>query len=267
MKIFSLILFITLILSCNRQDSFKLTSAFDVNQIDQVKIQNNSGTFYLSSEQLNLFRKDMEKLTFEDGYTPQVGTLQLTLKIKGKDYKMITSSDGQFIELPVSMIGSDKFLKEEKEFVYFKTNGVNFDKYKNEQLRWLKGIKSFSPNWLTGIWSNLYESNTTRFRTLAFSNDTIYSPNEDNVQICLNDFYSKYRSKTTSTDTTYMIAFTNDFEQISYEFKRSKESFSSDTILTLAIVKNGKTYREHSTSSNLTFKKPRYQHITALTSN
>lgn len=254
MKLFCITLSFALILSCQQQETIKLTSIFDVNQIDQVKIERGSETYYLSTKQIKQFRSDMEKLTLVEGLSPQSGEFNITIKIKEKEFQLTTSSNGQFIGFPASILSSEILLKKGNATLCFKTNGIDFEKYKNETIGPFR-ITNFSPNWLTGIWCNVYDSNASNFRILAFTNDTIYSPNEEDIQICLNDFYRTYNYKSASTDSTYLTTYTNDSEQISYEFKRTKESFSTDSILTYAIMKNGKRYREHSQSINLTFKR------------
>jgi len=241
--------------ACTNSEPKSFYDFAKLDNIEKVKISNNSGTFYLTSAQLTTFQSDLGKLTFEKGFTAKVGSISIQITINHKKYSLITATNGQYIEIPTSIFGKKVDSFENQESVYFKSNGVNFDNYSNEQLKYINSSTSFTPSWLAGSWRNVYESNSNNFRTLTFCDRKTYSPNEENIPICLTDFYANYSTKSAFNDSIYTICFKNNFETIIYEFKKQKESFSEDSILTYSIIKNGKVMRQHSNSCNLTFKK------------
>jgi len=113
------------------------------------------------------------------------------------------------------------------------------------------------PEWIQGTWNNSYESNTNNFIFWTFLNDSIIIDRglllKKSDREILNEKYSGYKTTNESNDSTYRINFFKGNENIIYEFKRQKVSYSDKSVLTYSLTINGVVKRDHSTGCNWVF--------------
>lgn len=132
-NLFIAILLFPLLFACAERNTVSvshLSDLMDIDAIEQVKMSNNSGTFYLSPEQLVSFKKDLHKLSYVPGSGAKVGAISMDLTIKGKKYGLSSSTHGQYVEAHSSIATKNQDQLIPDSWLYFETNGVNFDNYK-----------------------------------------------------------------------------------------------------------------------------------------
>lgn len=93
-------------------------------------MSNNSGRFYLTPEQLISFKKDLYRLSYAPNFSAKVGAISMELTIKGEEYQLTSSTNGQYVEANSSIATKNQDQLTPKSWLYFETNGVNFDNYK-----------------------------------------------------------------------------------------------------------------------------------------
>lgn len=141
-KLKSLVFFLMLIsLSCvtksekgKTDDELTLGHFVDLADLDKVKMSNNSGTFNLSDKQLEQFEAELSQMTYDPDISVKVGAILIELVIDGKTYHMSSSTQGDYIEVHREIVTKNKSSVGSSDFLYFKTNGVNFDNYKTKNL-------------------------------------------------------------------------------------------------------------------------------------
>jgi hypothetical protein len=101
----------------------------DIDAIEQVKMSNNSGTFYLNSKQLASFKKDLKLITYEPGMMAKVGAIRMELTIQGKKHNLSSATHGEYLEAHSSIATKNQDQIDPDSWLYFNTNGVNFDNY------------------------------------------------------------------------------------------------------------------------------------------
>ncbi|MBK7172310.1 MAG: hypothetical protein IPH84_03550 [Bacteroidales bacterium] len=116
------------------------------------------------------------------------------------------------------------------------------------------------PNWLQGVYSNIYESNSKNLETLIISKDRVIvgygfggfkRKNQEN----LFKKYKNYRIIEEVKDSTMRIEFIQGVNSILYEFKLQKVYYEEKTVLTYSIKENGIVIKEHNTSCNVVLVK------------
>ena len=139
-KLKSLIIFFTLILfSCtgnNEKDETNDELTFghlvDIEELDEVKMSNNSGTFNLGDKQIEKIKDELSQMTYDPNISVKVGAINIELIIDGKTYNISSATHGDYVEVPKEIVTKNKKLIGTSGWLYFKTNGVNFDNYKYE---------------------------------------------------------------------------------------------------------------------------------------
>ncbi|HRD82309.1 MAG TPA: hypothetical protein PLL53_16230 [Saprospiraceae bacterium] len=105
-----------------------LADHINFDKLDKVIMINNSGSFPLDAEQLEQFRKDLEKMTYEPDLYIKAGGIGFSMLIDGKSYAISSTTHGQYLEVPSSLLFGDT------SRIYnaycYRTNGVNLDNYK-----------------------------------------------------------------------------------------------------------------------------------------
>lgn len=103
----------------------------EIDAIEKVHLSNNSGSFDLTDSQLTNFKKDLHCLTYEPNFSAKVGAIGITITIHGKAYHLASSTHGQYVEAHASIATKNQDQIQADSWLYFNTNGVNFDNYKN----------------------------------------------------------------------------------------------------------------------------------------
>ena len=113
------------------------------------------------------------------------------------------------------------------------------------------------PDWISGTWQNSGESNTNRYITYSFSNNTLnirhglyFKSHEKFIEP-----YKNYKITETQTDSSYLITLKKGTNSITYEFKLESVDWSDSKVLTYSIVENEKLKRMHFKSVNLVLHK------------
>jgi len=98
--------------------------------LTDVEISNNSGTFSLTREQIKQLKEDLNNMPYDPNISVKVGAIHIRLKINEKNYNIATATHGNYIEIHRDMVNQNLDLINNIQWLYFKTNGVNFDNYK-----------------------------------------------------------------------------------------------------------------------------------------
>lgn len=106
-----------------------LSDFIDIDAIEQVRMSNNSGNFYLNPKQLVSFKQDLHSLSYEPGFSAKVGAISMELTINGEKHILTTSTHGEYLESHSSIATKNQDQVTPNSLLYFKTNGVNFDNY------------------------------------------------------------------------------------------------------------------------------------------
>lgn len=104
-----------------------------VDKLDQVEITNNSGTFNLTNKQIKKIKLELSKMVYTPNISAKTGAINLKLSIDGKTYNISSTTHGDYIEAHSEIITKNKNSIETSDWIYFKTNKVNFDNYINEK--------------------------------------------------------------------------------------------------------------------------------------
>jgi len=139
-KLKSLIFFLTLILfSCASKNEKNETNneltfghLVDIEELDEVKMSNNSGTFNLSDKQIEKIEDELSQMIYDPNISVKVGAINIELIIDGKTYNISSATHGDYVEVHRDIVTKNKSSIGTSDWLYFKTNGVNFDNYKNE---------------------------------------------------------------------------------------------------------------------------------------
>lgn len=132
-NLFIAILLFPLLFACGEKSTTSLSHLsdfIDIDAIEEVRMSNNSGRFYLTPEQLISFKKDLYRLSYAPNFSAKVGAISMELTIKGEEYQLTSSTNGQYVEANSSIATKNQDQLTPKSWLYFETNGVNFDNYK-----------------------------------------------------------------------------------------------------------------------------------------
>jgi|SRR5690554_1840094 len=104
----------------------------EMEKLDRVEMSNNSGTFNLSDKQIENIKEDLSQMTYDPNISVKVGAINIELLIDGKTYHISSATHGDYIEVHREIVTKNKSSIGTSDWLYFKTNEVNFDNYKNE---------------------------------------------------------------------------------------------------------------------------------------
>ena len=111
------------------------------------------------------------------------------------------------------------------------------------------------PNWLQGVYLNIYESNSKNLETLIISKDRVivwYGCDgfKRKNQVNLFKKYKNYRIIVEVNDSTMRIEVIQGVNSTQYEFKLQKVYYEKNPVLTYSIKENWLVIKDHSTSCN-----------------
>lgn len=102
----------------------------DLGNIEKVKMSNNSGTFYLTANQLKRLKIDLENIKFNPKISAKVGAIIIDLSTNGKIHHLSTSTNGYYLEIHKKSVTKNIKSIGDLEWLYFNIGDVNFDNYK-----------------------------------------------------------------------------------------------------------------------------------------
>ena len=119
--------------SCtNKKDELTFGDFVEMEKLDRVEMSNNSGTFNLSDKQIQNIKNDLSQMVYDPYISVKVGAINIELLIDGKTYHISSATHGDYIEVHRDIVMKNNSLIGTSEWLYFKTNEVNFDNYKKE---------------------------------------------------------------------------------------------------------------------------------------
>ncbi len=111
--------------------SMKFSDFVEVENIESVLMRNNSGEFELSENQIKNFRKELGEMIYEPTSSAKGGVIYVIVTIDKSDYVISTSTNGEYAEVHSHIVTKNNDLIR-NGWLYFNTNGLNFDNYKQE---------------------------------------------------------------------------------------------------------------------------------------
>lgn len=127
-----LICLLLIVLRCtNEQDELTFGDFVELEKLDRVEMSNNSGTFNLSDKQIENIKDDLSQMSYDPHISVKVGAINIQLLIDGKTYYISSATHGEYIEVHRDIVTKNKSSTGRSDWLYFKTNEVNFDNYKN----------------------------------------------------------------------------------------------------------------------------------------
>ena len=134
-----LVFFLLISFSCtNKNENIEFNNSLTfgdlvaIDKLNQVEMSNNSGTFNLTDKQVEKIKTELSEMVYDPNISVKVGAINLKLSIDGKIYNISSATHGDYIEVLSDIVTKNKSSIETSDWLYFKTNGVNFDNYKNE---------------------------------------------------------------------------------------------------------------------------------------
>ena len=100
--------------------------------MDKVEMSNNSGTFNLTNKQIEKIKTELSEMVYDPDISVKVGAINIELSIDGKTHNISSATHGDYIEVHSDIVTKNKNSIGTSDWLYFKTNKVNFDNYKNE---------------------------------------------------------------------------------------------------------------------------------------
>lgn len=129
-----ILLFLILIFfSCAETESNKASTLGDVmmlSKLEKATMHNNSGKFVLTTKQMKKLQRELSQMEYEPKFTSKLGSIYIELIIDGKKCGIASRTHGKYIEVHKNHLSNTKGLPKDRDWFYFKTNGVNFDNYK-----------------------------------------------------------------------------------------------------------------------------------------
>lgn len=113
-----IIFFISLFCFTSCSTKQDISDLIDFNQIMEVKMNNNSGKFYLNSEQLTQFKSEMLKFGYAGNQQCKVGGISSEIILDKDTVLFLTNTNGEYAELTAN-----------GESYTYKMNGMNLDNY------------------------------------------------------------------------------------------------------------------------------------------
>ena len=105
----------------------------DLEKLESVSMTNNSGTFELTHEQIKRIREELSSMTFQPEFSAKVGAISMELRLDGKTHRIYTSTHGDYVEVHRDLLKKGNGLIDSSDWLYFRTERVNFDNYKEEK--------------------------------------------------------------------------------------------------------------------------------------
>ncbi|WP_298514233.1 hypothetical protein [uncultured Kordia sp.] len=102
----------------------------DLSKLEKATMYNNSGKFELTAAQIGKLKKELSGMEYEKSISVKLGTIYVELIIDGKKCGITSGTHADYIEVHKNSLTITKGLPESRGWLYFKTNGVNFDNYK-----------------------------------------------------------------------------------------------------------------------------------------
>ena len=119
--------------SCtNKKNELTFEDFVEMEKLDRVEMSNNSGTFDLSDKQIENIKDDLSQMVYDPHISVKVGAINIELLIDGKTYHISSATHGDYIEVHRDIVMKNNSSIGTSEWLYFKTNEVNFDNYKKE---------------------------------------------------------------------------------------------------------------------------------------
>ncbi len=112
-------------------DEIHLSDLIAVDQIDSVRMNNNSGSHLIEASKLEDFKTKFGALIFDasyDGAAYKMGGISFSIYIGGNAYFFSGRTKGEVIETTIEVISKNTSWVD-NTWVYFKTNGFNLDNY------------------------------------------------------------------------------------------------------------------------------------------
>ena len=133
-KILTILLLISIaLISCTEKKPLTLKDFIAIDNIEKITITNSSGTFKLTPSQLEKFKEEIAPMVYTPDLAVKVGAISITVTINGVDYLLSTVTDGTYLEVFYDIVTKNKDKIEEVTWLYFDTNGVNFDNYQEDK--------------------------------------------------------------------------------------------------------------------------------------
>src|SRR5690554_134860 len=128
-KLLFILLISAFLFSCKGKKEMTLSEFVVMENIESIEMRDRIGKYYFTNDQLTAFGKALGGL--EQAENDQIDTIvyKATVKFKGKNYKLMTSKDGELLQIPASWISKNK---DTLRTMVFKTNGV-FDDFTVEK--------------------------------------------------------------------------------------------------------------------------------------
>lgn len=118
------------LLSCTdstEMDPIYLSDLIDLNGIDSIRVNNNSGKHILNADQFIQFKKELGAMQLDKG-SYKMGSIGFSLYINGQELFFTGSTHGDYFEAHADYVTKNKD-RIETDWIYFKTNGMNLDNY------------------------------------------------------------------------------------------------------------------------------------------
>jgi hypothetical protein len=129
--------FLLVFFSCANQTSdenidgrITFADLVELENLNKVKMSNNAGTFDLNSVQIERIKTDLSGLIYDPNISVKVGAINIELLIDGKSYNISSATHEEYIEVHRDIVAKNQKSIGTSDWLYFKTEGVNFDDYK-----------------------------------------------------------------------------------------------------------------------------------------
>jgi len=98
---------ITLLFGCKDEDEVILSDFVEVEKIEKVKIFNDSGSFMLSKEQLETFKKDISSLRHAPKATMKDSLVRFHITVEGTKYDVSSDQDAEIFSFSRTLLTKD----------------------------------------------------------------------------------------------------------------------------------------------------------------
>ncbi|MFT5602440.1 MAG: hypothetical protein ACI9N1_002695 [Flavobacteriales bacterium] len=102
-------------------------------KLETATMHNNFGPFVLNTDQLGQLKIDLSSMIYIPGMSAKVGGISIEMIIDGEPFMVLSSNNGDYLEVHKTMITKNGSEIKETEWLYFKTNDVNFNNYQKEE--------------------------------------------------------------------------------------------------------------------------------------
>jgi hypothetical protein len=102
-------------------------------KLETATMHNNFGPFVLNTDQLGQLKIDLSSMIYSPGMSAKVGGISIEMIIDGEPFMVLSSNNGDYLKVHKTMITKNGSEIKETEWLYFKTNDVNFNNYQKEE--------------------------------------------------------------------------------------------------------------------------------------